>query len=160
MTADLSQSTARWRVGKAVASLAQLPGSILLAVQGWRERSRLRRELETLSRHGELDRTLSDSGIARSDVSRLMRAHPNTPQQLAQMMQRLGIDRAALPHSTAVAEMLRAIEWQCGECADWRQCRAWLASPDAAETHRAFCPNAEAFEQLRSAATPAKGASA
>ncbi|MGO8920695.1 MAG: DUF6455 family protein [Stellaceae bacterium] len=139
--------------------MAQLPGRVPPAIEGWRQRSRLRRELDTLRQHGELERTLSDSGIAASDVSRLMRAHPHTPQQLAEMMQRLGIDRAALPHTTAVAEALRAIEWQCGECADWRTCRRWLASPDAAGSHRAFCPNAEALDRLRAAETTASGTS-
>lgn len=156
--ADMSQSNARGWVGKALASLAHLPEWILLAVQGWRERLRLRRELDTLRRHGELERVLTDSGITPSDVPRLMRAHPRTPQQLDKMMHRLGIDRTALARGGAAAEVLRAMEWQCGECADWRQCRAWLASPDATESHRAFCPNAEAFDQLRSAPVPESGA--
>ena len=59
-------------------------------IEGWRERSRLRYELDKLGQHGELQRVLTDSGIAASDVSRLMRAHPRTPQQLAGMMRRLG----------------------------------------------------------------------
>ncbi|HEX7968851.1 MAG TPA: DUF6455 family protein [Stellaceae bacterium] len=149
MMADLSPSSARGRVRKAFASMTQLPGWILLTVEGWRERSRLRRELDNLRQHGELDRVLIDSGIAPSDVPRLMRAHPRTPQQLAKMMQRLGIDRATLPRSPAVAEALRAMEWRCGECADWRQCRAWLASRDVPGSYRAFCPNAEALDELR-----------
>ncbi|HXZ00010.1 MAG TPA: DUF6455 family protein [Stellaceae bacterium] len=156
--ADSSGSTARGWVGKALASLARLPDSMVLAVDGWRERSRLRRELDTLCRHGDLERTLADSSIAPSDLPRLMRAHPRTLRQLAEMMQLLGIDRAALARDGAVAQALRAIEWQCGECADWRACRAWLASPDAAESHREFCPNAEAFVQLRAAATPTQEA--
>ncbi len=160
MVADLSQSNARAWVRKAFASLAQLSGRVPLALDGWRERSKLRHEFDGLRQHGELERVLTDSGIAASDVSRLMRAHPRTPQQLAAMMQRLGIDRAKLPHDTAVAEVLRAMEWQCGECADWRHCRAWLASPDAAESHHAFCPNAEALDRLRAAAPPPSGAPA
>jgi uncharacterized protein YjiS (DUF1127 family) len=158
MVADMSQSRARGWIGKALAFLAFLPDSMVLAVEGWRERSRLRRELDTLRRHGEFERTLSDNGIAFSDVPRLMRAHPHTQQQLDQMMHRLGIDRAALGPGSAVTGILRAIEWQCGECADWRKCRAWLAAPDATESHRAFCPNAEAFDELRSAAIPQSGA--
>lgn len=159
MMAERSPSSSRGRVRKAFASMTQVPGWIWLAVEGWRERSRLRRELDNLRQHGEYDRTLIDTGIAPSDVSRLMRMHPRTRQQLADMMQRLGIDRAALPRSPAVAEALRAMEWRCGECADWRKCRAWLASRDAPGNYRVFCPNAEALDELRCAESPAPGAS-
>src|SRR6476661_168604 len=75
---------------------------------------------------GELDRTLAESGIAPGDVKRLMKAHPGTARQLAAMMRRQGIDPAALPRRSA----LRDMEWQCGACGDWRQCRAWLAAPE------------------------------
>lgn len=152
---SLAQSSPRGWIGKALVSLAD---SILVTVEGWRERSRLRRELDALGSAGELMRTLADSGIGLGDVPRLLRAHPHTAQQLDQMMHRLDIDRAALPHGNAIAAGLRDIEWQCGDCADWRKCRAWLASPGAAESHRAFCPNAEALDQLRSAAAPAQPA--
>ncbi|MGO8918997.1 MAG: DUF6455 family protein [Stellaceae bacterium] len=157
MMSDLSQSSARRRLRKALASVAQVPGAIALMIEGWRERSRLRYELDNLGRHGELERVLTDNGIAVSDVARLMRAHPRTPQQLAAMMRRLGIDRAALPHSAAVAETLRAMEWRCGECVDWRACRGWLASRDASGSYRRFCPNADAFDALRCAETTASG---
>jgi len=159
MVADLSPSSAGGWIRKAFASTTRVPRRILLAIEGWRERSRLRRELDILRQHGELDRTLLDSGIAPSDVSRLMRAHPRTPQQLAEMMRRLGIDRAALPRSPAVAEALRAMEWRCGECADWRKCRTWLASGDAPGSYRALCPNAEALDELRCSETAASGSS-
>ncbi len=158
MMAESSPSRARGWVGKAFAATAGLPGRILLAGEGWRERSRLRRELDNLDQKGELDRTLIDSGITRSDVPRLMRAHPRTLEQLAGMMQRLGIDRAALPHTPAVAEALRAMEWRCGACADWRKCRAWLAARDAPESYRAFCPNAAALDALRCGDAAAAGA--
>jgi hypothetical protein len=157
--AELSRSSARGWVRKAFASITQLPDWILLTVDGWRERSQLRRELDNLRQQGELDRTLLDSGIAPSDVSRLMGAHPRTPQQLANMMQRLGVDRAALPHSPSVADALRMMEWQCGECLDWRQCRAWLASGNVPGSYRAFCPNAETLDQLRCSETTASGSS-
>ena len=149
MMAELSPSRARGWVRNASASIAQLPNWIWLTVDGWRERSRLRRELDNLRQQGELDRTLIDSGIAPSDVDRLMRSHPHTGEQLAQMMQRLGIDRAALPRSPTVLEELRATEWRCGECADWRKCRTWLVSRDAPDSYRAFCPNAETLDELR-----------
>lgn len=118
-------------------------------IEGWRERAQLRSEFSRLAQQGELDRTLADSGIARSDVPRLMHAHPGTPQQLRRMMARLGIDRARFSRSQALADALREMEWRCGECADWRHCRAWLESGASAETYRAFCPNASALDQLR-----------
>jgi uncharacterized protein YjiS (DUF1127 family) len=144
---------------KAGPSFAQLKDRILLALEGWREHARLRRELDTLRQRGELDRTLSDNGIAPCDVRRLMRAHPRTPQQLAEMMWRLGIDRAGLPRNAAVAERLRAMGWRCGECDSWRKCRAWLASSEAPESYRAFCPNAETLEELRCSKTSPSGCS-
>jgi len=140
---------ARGWTRKAGASIARWPGWILLVIDGWREHARLRRELDTLRQRGELDRTLIDSGIAPSDVPRLMRAHPRTPQQLAAMMRRLDIDRGALPRITTMAERLRAMEWLCGECGAWRKCHAWLASSEAPKSYRAFCPNAEALDELR-----------
>jgi uncharacterized protein YjiS (DUF1127 family) len=118
-------------------------------VEGWRERAQLRREFARLAQQGELDRTLADSGIAHSDVLRLMHAHPGTPQQLRRMMARLGIDRAALPRSKAVADAIREMEWRCGECSDWRHCRAWLESGASAESYRTFCRNAAELDRLR-----------
>ena len=46
MVADLSQSNARAWVRKAFASLAQLSGRVPLALDGWRERSKLRHEFD------------------------------------------------------------------------------------------------------------------
>ena len=139
-----------WR--HSTAPFAELADRVRLAFEGWWRRVRLGRELDMLRQRGELERTLSDSGISPSDVPRLMRAHPGAPQQLDEMMRRLGIDRATLPADPRVIEGLRAIEWRCGDCADWRRCRAWLASREPAGSHRDFCPNAEALDELRRAA--------
>ena len=74
------------------------------------------------------------------------------------MMRRVGLDRATLPHTPAVVERLRAIEWRCGERKDWRRCHAWLAAEETLEAYRRFCPNAEAFDELRHLlAPPARG---
>jgi len=158
MTA-FSPPDGRGRARRAFDSIARLPSWVRLAVEGWRERSQLRRELDGLYQQGELERTLIDSGIASSDVGRLMRSHPQTREQLARMMQRLGIDRAGLPRSAAVLEGLREMEWRCGDCVDWRKCRIWLESHDAPESYRAFCPNAEALDELRCSETSASGPS-
>jgi uncharacterized protein YjiS (DUF1127 family) len=128
---------------------ARLARRVAGLIEGWRERARLRSEFARLAQQGELDRTLADSGIAPSDVPRLMHAHPGTPQQLRRMMARLGIDRTRFSRSRALADAVREMEWRCGECADWRHCRVWLDSGAPAETYRAFCPNAAALDQLR-----------
>jgi hypothetical protein len=156
---DVSQPNARDWVRKASAAIAQLPDWILLTIEGWRQRSRLRSQLDYLHQCGEFDRTLTDSGIAFCDVPRLMRMHPLTLQLIDEMMQRQGIDRAALPPARAGTHALREIEWQCGACADWRKCHAWLTSHDAQESCPAFCSNAEVFDQLRRAEAAASGSS-
>jgi hypothetical protein len=156
---DAPQSSARGVARAAFAALARLPTEVRLTIEAWRERSRLRRLLGHLRRHGELERVLTDCGIAPTDVWRLMRAHASTPKQLAAMMQRLGIDRAALQRGMAVSEEMRAMEWRCGECADWRTCHIWLAVPDGPGSYRAFCPNAEALDRLRDGAAAPSDAS-
>jgi hypothetical protein len=150
--------TASW-ARRAGSTIVHLPEWLALAFEGWREHRRLRRELETLDERGELQRTLRDSRIAAGEVGRLLRAHPRTQEQLDAMMHHLGIDRAALPHSAAVADELRDIEWRCNDCRNWRHCRAWLEGDRDAENPRDFCPNAAAFDALRAAAAPAAGAS-
>jgi uncharacterized protein YjiS (DUF1127 family) len=130
-----------------------------LTIASWRERAQLRRELNELSQRGELSRTLEDAGLTLTDVNRLMRAHPRTPQQLAQMMQHLGIDRSALLTQPKMVEALRAMEWQCGECTNWRKCRAWLASGHEGESYRTFCPNAAPLDAIRCAEAPDSGVS-
>ena len=139
------------------ARMARLSSGVWFAIEAYRERYRLRRELDALDRRGELERTLSDSGLTVSDVPRLMHAHPHTSRQLGDMMRRLGIDRAALPRSVSVAERLRAMEWRCAECASWRECRAWLGSGETQGSYRAFCPNAKALDEIRCAESGAAG---
>jgi uncharacterized protein YjiS (DUF1127 family) len=144
-----SQSSGRDRLGSVGVAFAELASQIVLTMKVWRERRRLLKELVALERQDGLDRVLTDIGIARSDLPRLLRAHPRTPEQLADMMRRLGIARAALARDPAKLEALRAMEWRCAECTNWRQCRAWLDAPVASITYRAFCPNAEALDDLR-----------
>jgi hypothetical protein len=157
MMAAPSHSNAQGPIRRAFAFLAQLPEAMLLTIEGWRERALLRRELDDLNQRGELERTLVDCGISPSELPRLMRAHPRARQQLAEMMERLGIDRAALARRPAAAEALRAIDWRCGGCTAWLKCRAWLASRDAPERYRAFCPNAAALDELRRSESAVSG---
>jgi uncharacterized protein YjiS (DUF1127 family) len=140
---------------KSGALIARAARNLKLTFDAWREHARLRREFAALQQRGEFDRTLADTGIAPSDVPRLMRTHPGTSWQLGEMMRRLGIDRAKLPRTTPMAESLREMEWRCGECTDWRKCREWLAAGHPPETYRAFCPNAAALDALRCRETAA-----
>ncbi|MBV8653078.1 MAG: hypothetical protein JO255_16560 [Alphaproteobacteria bacterium] len=148
--AALPQSNAVGWARMILAPIAALTDRISISIEGWRERSRLRRELTDLRLNGEFDRTLADSLISAHDIPRLMKTHPGTSRQLTEMIRRQGIDCAAIP----AMPRLRDIEWQCGECKEWRRCRSWLASRDAPDEYRAFCPNAEAFDELPRAAGP------
>jgi uncharacterized protein YjiS (DUF1127 family) len=143
---------------KTESGLRRLPEWLRLTFEGWREHARLRREMAELEQRGELDRTLSDAGLSQSDVPRLMQAHPQTPQQLAQMMRRLGLERARLPQDAGTAAELRAMEWRCAGCGEWRHCRAWLAEGSEAENYHRFCPNAAALDELRRAVAAARSA--
>jgi hypothetical protein len=144
--AETHEATVRRWVEKAVA-IWRLPDRILATVEGWRESFLLRRELADLGQRGELERTLADSGIAPCEVPRLLRAHPGSPRQLSEMMRRVGIDRTRIP--CAALETVREMEWRCGDCMAWRRCREWLAAAAPVESHCAFCPNAQALDQLR-----------
>src|SRR5690348_5498302 len=147
---DMNQPLSRsgW-MQRVAAALSQAGSRVSDAVDAWRERRGLARELAQLDAHGEFDRTLADNGLSSSDVPRLMHAHPGAARQLANMMSRLGVDRRRLVVTPAVAGELRDIEWRCGECRSWRQCRAWLDSEEAPERYRSFCPNTDALDRLR-----------
>lgn len=131
------------------ATLYRFPAWIRFAVEGWHERHALARDLAKLRLQGELDRTLADNGISGSEVMRLMRAHPGAARQFAEMTERVGVDRRRLPATPAVGATLRDMEWRCGECRSWRRCRDWLGSGLRNDGYRAFCPNADALEELR-----------
>jgi hypothetical protein len=133
----------------ASAALSRTAGRISGILAAWRERRDLTREFEQLRSCGEYDRMLADNGLSSSDVPRLMHAHPGAARQLADMMSRLGVDRRRFVVTPAVAGELRDIEWRCGECRSWRQCRAWLDSGRTAGGYRSFCPNAGALDRLR-----------
>ena len=59
-----------------------------------------------------------------------------------------------------MVEAVRAMEWQCGECTNWRKCRAWLASGHEGASYRTFCPNAASLDELRCSEPSDLGASA
>lgn len=132
----------------AAATLWRAFDRVSTTLETWRERRELEHEFGHLCTQGEFERTLADSGISSSDVPRLMRAHLDVTRQLEQMMSRLRLDRRGLVMTPAAAGELREMEWRCGECQSWRECRAWLRSGLSRESHR-FCPNAESIQRLR-----------
>jgi hypothetical protein len=109
-----------------------------------RERNALRIELADLEARGELDRTLADAGLTRAQVPAVVRSHPNACHLMARMMDELGIDA----ESVDAADSMHDAAWRCTTCTEKRVCAEWLAHPrDAA--WRAFCPNADTFEEAR-----------
>ncbi len=152
----LSHPTHRSWIESATAPFRRLPASIALAIEGWRERHELACEMAQLRMQGDLERTLADSGVSPSDVPRLIRAHPGAARQFAEMVERVGIDRARLPLTPAIGAAFREMGLRCGECAVWRHCRAWLDSGLLTDGYRDFCPNAEALELMRDQQRPAQ----
>ena len=142
----------RW-MQSAATTLSQAFDRVSTTLEKWRERRELEHEFVQLRAQGEFERTLADSGISSSDLPRLMRAHPGTTRQLEQIMSRLGLDRRQLVMTPAVAEELREMEWRCGECQSWRECRAWLGSDLSSEGPRS-CANAGAIDRLRDQQAP------
>lgn len=136
---------------KAMQEAARLPSRVLPSLDGWHDRARLQHELIELDTRGELDHVLSDAGISRCDVWRLVHGHPGAARHFTEMLRRLGVDEAAAPGAE-----LRELQWNCNDCQTWRECRDWLAAPAEDEAYREFCPNAAAFEQM-AVEQPAQG---
>lgn len=148
MTHPISSSRGTW-LSRAAVAASRFSSRILLAVEGVHERSVLEHELVRLDAQGDLERVLSDAGMSRSEMSRLINGHPGASGQLAEMMGRVGADRTDLHATAAARSALRAVERECTSCDSWRECRGWLASHATDNGYRAFCPNAETLEEMR-----------
>jgi hypothetical protein len=136
-------------VGRCKARLARAVGAA-------RERAALRAEFAHLETTGQLDRVLSDLGIARGEVPALIENHPGAPRRLATMLHRLRIEVAPSARDGAA---MRPIQRTCLLCTASGRCDRWLRS-DGSEDPRHFCPNAAAFVDLFAAreATYRRGA--
>lgn len=66
---------------------------------------------------------------------------------LGEMMRQLGLDVG--PESDVFLPIGTQIADTCLHCRKIEACREWLARKPPAESYRAFCPNAEAFDFLR-----------
>ncbi|HTP83750.1 MAG TPA: DUF6455 family protein [Alphaproteobacteria bacterium] len=116
---------------------------LLEAIEEWRERLKQRRAFEELASRAELDRALSEAGLADGQLPIVMRAHPRARILCARMMRRLGIK--ALGQFPVGAP---GIERRCMQCISQTECEAWLASAPPGAAPR-FCPNAKSFERIR-----------
>lgn len=114
-------------------------------LRGYRARYRLRNDLGRLT-EAELDCTLADAGLSRSDLATIFAAGSGKRSLMARMMTHFGIDpkRAALRHWGA----LREAEATCARCGNARRCRRWFEWGLRNDAPRVFCPNAERFDEI------------
>lgn len=131
--------------GGAVEPAVNLVARLISALDDWREREQLRRELAALAANGELDGVLEEIGVSRGQLPLLLARRLSAAPRLDPMIQRLGLDRAAL---RATGE-LREAEWRCLQCQTWRQCESWLAADQLGDGFASFCPNTPTFELVR-----------
>lgn len=93
----------------------------------------------------ELDALLGRFGMDRGDLFQNFRGNAPHRRRMAQMMDRLGVDRRRAVEERWPA--LKAADGECVRCEALSRCRHWLGTggnddPDA------FCPNAELFRSL------------
>lgn len=111
-----------------------------------RLREDLRYEFRCLDEAGELDGVLANLGFSRAAIPELLRSYPGSVRRHATMARRLGV-RPSSPRAGLVA--LMGSRRRCLFCRESRRCEQWLAS-GARDGHRDFCPNADAFERMKS----------
>lgn len=124
-----------------------LAARMLMMVEEWRGRQRLRREFEVLRSNGMLDAVLADATISKGELDRVVANHPASRHLLSDMVARLGLGDEFGKDPTIVREMSRA----CTLCAKQGQCKRWFRT-DATEGYEAFCPNAARLNEMRRAA--------
>lgn len=124
--------------------LGRLGDRALGALHAMRERHRLRRELETLDREGDLDRVLADAQMTRGDIEPMLADYPASTHRLDAVAAWLGISEQLHRDPAAERDMRRV----CSVCREQGRCTHWLAV-GAPEGYQAFCPNADQLEELR-----------
>ena len=107
-------------------------------------RNTLRAQFIDLDRRGALDAFLTDVGLCRADLDKLVRNYPESGRLLPAMLAGLKIDADTLDPRTRY-ELSRG----CTLCQSHGRCGHWLATASAAQTneHRAFCPNVELLDR-------------
>ncbi len=124
-------------------------GRLTRLLAALRERSAVAGGLARLEGH-----EIADLGVTRSELHALTRAGNRSAELLSAMTRRLGVTAAMLDRAP---ETRRDIQRTCALCDAQRRCRRWLRRAGPAEGHRAFCPNAGSFAELRRQAA-ARGA--
>ena len=105
-------------------------------------RNALRRQFADLDRRGGLDELLTDIGLSRPELDRIIESHPETGRLMLAMTRRLGVDADKLDPKSRYQ-----VGRSCAVCNEHGRCRHWLktASPESTE-YREFCPNAAVFD--------------
>jgi hypothetical protein len=124
--------------------LGHLFSRFVRALDDWRERDRLRGELDLLERTGQLDDVLGEVGLTRAQIPDLMAARPGTAERLARMMAQAGVDQATLRAAGGAVDAA----WRCQRCQHTEECETWLADRHAAGELPDFCPNKSTFEEI------------
>ncbi len=94
----------------------------------------------------DLDYLASDLGITRADLMGVLPPNADNTVLMEEMMVARGLDPAAMRAFAAAA--VRDLELTCTRCDEVRRCRRELAASTAARNCHAFCPNANAFDDI------------
>jgi len=110
------------------------------AVAKWCQQQALEQQLRALD-----DRELADLGVTREQLS-VLASSQDAPELMRRMMERLGVSQELLSKYPGLKHQL---ERECSLCFSRGECRHWLGHGNADDGHKAFCPNASTFEDLK-----------
>ncbi|MCK1738075.1 hypothetical protein IVA79_29805 [Bradyrhizobium sp. 138] len=111
----------------------------------WLKHRREMNEIRRLDR-ADFDRIASDLRIAPDDLEELVRHGKHAADELAKMLEQLGINAEGLGRAQPL--LLRDLERVCSLCNHKGQCDRELAAGTAAENYHGFCANASTLESL------------
>lgn len=90
------------------------------------------------------DATFAEHGLRHDQVVRLRTIGATEAAELDRMLVRIGLGMEALPSPVRIDLRLT-----CAGCSERPQCRRWLATDEADDGYRRFCPNAAMFDRMR-----------
>jgi uncharacterized protein YjiS (DUF1127 family) len=128
-------------VDRVVRQIEAWLAGVIEAIDVWRRREALERQLRSLD-----DRSMLDIGLLRDQIPDLVRAYPEAPRLLRRMMEHLGVARTL---AAKEVHLQRELERNCVVCISRSQCRRWLGSGRPAQAYRSFCPNAAKLDEIR-----------
>ncbi len=120
---------------------------VLDAIADWMTRYRATRAQQTelgSCDAEEVARIAHDIGISKDDLVSMAKKGPNSAALLERMLVALGVNAEA--HKDAA--VLHDLQRLCVTCGHKQQCTHELASGNAAEHFRQFCPNAYTLDAL------------